>query len=879
MANNRTAISRFRGSFEDLVGSLPITEPLLSGRSPLDFFYGLPYRPSQPSLSPSPQTAIGSSLTGLPPSDRESDYIEDGAVPVPGRAPGVNPYIVLPGRGTRPGSRPGAAPTVSNQQARRTGPPQVPFPGNRAIPPGRRPHVQRSPSPFGSLASLHEKVPFLPDEEEGRESFESTPGLPEREPPSPPPSPPSEPSLPSQPPPPSQARVVSRAREDGTTSLKSSIFNLSNTMIGAGMMALPAAMNVLGVVTGSVALIFVALLTYGSVMAMVRCTVAAAGSPSSAEEPSRFQGSDMSNDAAGAAGTGRDGNFRELGRKANASNGGNFSSVGSRSFSMRDEEKLSYNHTVATALGSTGRLVLQVSIVVNNLGLMMVFLDIIGDVLVGSATGPGVLPLDQLHLSPDVARKSILAIVILLILPLCLQDRLGSMKVASKISVALAIAFVLLVLLLSGGKIAAGAATMPPLFATSGNALAVFSVINVVTNAFICHFNAPLHSSTFSPRPSVTPIYREIRDRSLPRMRMVVCCSVIITTLVYLSYPYILVVPFHSTIPPVTPIYRELRDRSLPRMRTVVRCSVIITTLVYLAVGIFGLVLFGPDVHTDVLYDFDTSLDVVPGMSPVIAAHAVALGQGVKVGYAVSRVLSLPLALFQLRLVVASLLSACLGRKGRGGRDEGRTMSSGKPEAVNGEAGFSSGQTKERTRVNSLEYIQVDGNEDGAEEVGEEEEEGEERNGEEMEGEEEDREGEEEDTEGGEEDTEGGEEEEEDEEARLEELRQAEEKATKRRRFWRQVRFVLLTVFLLVLAFCGAVLVPDIWIVFQFMGCTAAVIIGFVFPGLVALRAKGGTVSVSDTVVAWLLVLVGVAVGTIGIVVNVVVLLTSNGMH
>ncbi|CAI5519580.1 unnamed protein product [Closterium sp. Naga37s-1] len=357
--------------------------------------------------------------------------------------------------------------------------------------------VLRSPSPFGSLASLHEKVPFLPDEEEGRESLESAHGLPEREPPSPPPSPPSQPSRPSQPPHPSQARVVTRAREDGSTSLKSSIFNLSNTMIGAGMMALPAAMNVLGVVTGSVALIFVALLTYGSVMAMVRCTVAAAASSSPSENPSP--------------------------------NG-----VGNRSFSMRDEEKLSYNHTVATALGSAGRLVLQVSIVVNNLGLMIVFLDIIGDVLVGSATGPGVLPLDQLHLSPDVARKSILAIVILLILPLCLQDRLGSMKVASKISVALAIAFVLLVLILSGGKIAAGAATMPPLFATSGNALAVFSVINVVTNAFICHFN-------------------------------------------------------------VTPIYRELRDRSLPRMRTVVRCSVIITTLVYLAVGIFGLVLFGSD--------------------------------------------------------------------------------------------------------------------------------------------------------------------------------------------------------------------------------------------------------------------------------------------
>lgn len=63
------------------------------------------------------------------------------------------------------------------------------------------------------------------------------------------------------------------------------------------------------------------------------------------------------------------------------------------------------------------------------------------------------------------------------------------MKLASQISVALAFIFVGLVVLLSGTKVAAGRASVPPLFTRTHHYFKIFSVVNVITNAFICHFN------------------------------------------------------------------------------------------------------------------------------------------------------------------------------------------------------------------------------------------------------------------------------------------------------------------------------------------------------------------------------------------------------
>lgn len=50
-----------------------------------------------------------------------------------------------------------------------------------------------------------------------------------------------------------------------------------------------------------------------------------------------------------------------------------------------------------------------------------------GDVLIGSSDGSihGLVPLSVLHLSPHVARAIVLAVVVVLVFPLTLKDKLG----------------------------------------------------------------------------------------------------------------------------------------------------------------------------------------------------------------------------------------------------------------------------------------------------------------------------------------------------------------------------------------------------------------------------------------------------------------------
>ena len=184
---------------------------------------------------------------------------------------------------------------------------------------------------------------------------------------------------------------VKAPEHHGTTSLGGSIFNLSNTMIGAGMMALPAAMKVLGIITGSLALLFVALLTYASVMAMLRCALHEAencdppGSSFQEAAPDGEGGGDNTqSDTNGGGGV----TFSAVPGTAGSQDeedgvmvkaAGIVAHSGGTVRSRSDGERASYNRVVEATLGDWGRLVLQLSILLNNLGLLMVFLDIIGE--------------------------------------------------------------------------------------------------------------------------------------------------------------------------------------------------------------------------------------------------------------------------------------------------------------------------------------------------------------------------------------------------------------------------------------------------------------------------------------------------------------------
>ncbi|POO03743.1 Amino acid transporter, transmembrane domain containing protein [Trema orientale] len=108
-------------------------------------------------------------------------------------------------------------------------------------------------------------------------------------------------------------------------SFSGAVFNLSTTIVGAGIMALPAVVKQLGLIPGLVMIVLGSMLTESSIEMILRFTRAS---------------------------------------KANT-----------------------YSGLVADAFGGAGRTLLQFCIVVNNLGMLVVYMIIIGDVLSGTWSG------------------------------------------------------------------------------------------------------------------------------------------------------------------------------------------------------------------------------------------------------------------------------------------------------------------------------------------------------------------------------------------------------------------------------------------------------------------------------------------------------------
>ncbi|GMP30849.1 hypothetical protein CsSME_00005318 [Camellia sinensis var. sinensis] len=102
-------------------------------------------------------------------------------------------------------------------------------------------------------------------------------------------------------------------------SFTGAVFNLSTTIVGAGIMALPATMKVLGLVLGIAMIIFMAFLTEASIEMLLR--------------------------------------------------------------SSRVGKTTSYGGVMADAFGKCGRIALQICVLVNNVGVLIVYMIIIGNTL------------------------------------------------------------------------------------------------------------------------------------------------------------------------------------------------------------------------------------------------------------------------------------------------------------------------------------------------------------------------------------------------------------------------------------------------------------------------------------------------------------------
>jgi sodium-coupled neutral amino acid transporter 2 len=278
-------------------------------------------------------------------------------------------------------------------------------------------------------------------------------------------------------------------------SFTGAVFNLSTTIVGAGIMALPATMKALGLVLGIAMIIFMAFLAEASIELLLRFSRAA--------------------------------------------------------------KATSYGGVMGEAFGKSGKICLQICILVNNIGVLIVYMIIIGDVLSGT-TSSGIHHAGVLEGWFGVqwwnGRGFVLLVITLFVFaPLACLKRIDSLKVTSGISVGLAVVFLVITVGITLIKLINGSISMPrllPSVTDFTSFLNLFTVVPVLVTAYICHYNV------------------------------------------------------HS-------IDNELEDDT--QIKGVVRSSLALCATVYVMISLFGFLLFGDATLDDILANFDTNLGIPYG--------------------------------------------------------------------------------------------------------------------------------------------------------------------------------------------------------------------------------------------------------------------------
>nr|CAB3494646.1 unnamed protein product [Digitaria exilis] len=223
-------------------------------------------------------------------------------------------------------------------------------------------------------------------------------------------------------------------RKDGSAepSVSGAVFNVSTSIVGAGIMSIPAAMRVLGVIP-CVLIAAVAALANSSVEFLLRYTRCSGGS---------------------------------------------------------------YAGVMGDAFGRAGAVVLNVCVAFTTMGTLIVYLIIIGDVMSGSAVGKdahvGVLQelFGERWWTTRVAVLLVTAVVILL--PLVLRRRVDSLRYTSAVSILLAVVFIIISLGIAVYTIFTGTVNMPrmfPDFSRLSSPFELFTAVPVIVVAFTFHFN------------------------------------------------------------------------------------------------------------------------------------------------------------------------------------------------------------------------------------------------------------------------------------------------------------------------------------------------------------------------------------------------------
>ncbi|XAR71886.1 hypothetical protein NMG60_11018336 [Bertholletia excelsa] len=282
----------------------------------------------------------------------------------------------------------------------------------------------------------------------------------------------------------------------GGATISGAVFNVSTSMIGAGIMSIPATFKVLGVLPGFVLILVVAFLVEVTVEFLLRYT-----------------------------------------------NSG---------------ESMTYGGLMAESFGRPGAVALQICVMVTNLGALIIYLIIIGDVLCGNQSG-GTMHLGILQEWFGIhwwnsRACALLVVALFIMLPFLLLRSIESLKHASAASILLAVLFVIICSAMAIHALWEGKTQRPRLLPDVSSGVSffgLFTTIPVFATGFGCHVN-------------------------------------------------------------VHPVRAELTRPS--DMSWAVRISLVLCVVIYFAVGFFGYLLFGDAIMPDMLVNFDQTSDSEIGL-------------------------------------------------------------------------------------------------------------------------------------------------------------------------------------------------------------------------------------------------------------------------
>ncbi|XP_038891327.1 amino acid transporter AVT6C-like [Benincasa hispida] len=314
-----------------------------------------------------------------------------------------------------------------------------------------------------------------------------------------------------------------------TASVSGAVFNVSTSIIGAGIMSIPFTLKVLGIIPAVVVIMLVAFMTDLSVELLLRFT--------------------------------------------------------------HSGDSTTYAGVMKESFGPIGSVATQICVMITNLGCLIMYLIIIGDVLSGNKGG------EEVHLGVlqqwfgihwwNSREISILFTVVFILFPLVLYQRVDSLRFSSFVSVVLAVVFVGI-----------------------SSVMAVMAIVEGKTKR--------------------TRLVPEVEDES-SFFELFTAVPVLVTAFT-----------FHFNVHPISFELRNSRD-----MMTAVRVALLLCAIIYFTIGIFGYLLFGDSLMSDILTNFDQTFGSSTGAL---------LNDIVRLSYAFHLMLVYPLLNFSLRFNINEFL-------------------------------------------------------------------------------------------------------------------------------------------------------------------------------------------------------------------------------